>query len=145
MKFSGKKICLIAVFILSFFFATNFCSAALLKNSAAIKTQVDASAGSYDTNIKIYTLAQTLINAFLSLVGVILLAYLLYSGYNWMTARGDEEKVTKAKDTITRAIIGVIIIVAAYAISIFVMGKLQQGILGNGTATSATTPITPVP
>ena len=34
---------------------------------------------------------------------------MLYAGYHWMTARGEEEKVEKAKDTIQRAIVGIII------------------------------------
>ena len=71
------------------------------------------------------------IQAFLGLLGVIFLSYLLYAGYAWMTAQGDEEKVTKAKDTIQRAIIGIIVTIGAYAISYFVLDKLvfKGGIL----------------
>ena len=64
------------------------------------------------------------IQAFLGLLGVIFLAYLLYAGYHWMTAQGDEEKVTKAKDTLQRAIIGIIVTIGAYAITYFVLDKL---------------------
>lgn len=64
------------------------------------------------------------IQAFLGLLGVIFLVLIIYAGYSWMTAQGDEEKVTKAKDTIQRAIIGLVIIIAAYAISYFVLQKL---------------------
>jgi hypothetical protein len=51
---------------------------------------------------------------------------MLYAGYNWMTAAGDEQKVEKAKDTITRAIIGIIITVSAYAITYFIFKYLDQ-------------------
>lgn len=64
------------------------------------------------------------IQAFLGLLGVIFLVYMLYAGYNWMIAQGDEEKVTKAKETIQRAIIGLIIVIAAYAISFWVFDRL---------------------
>ena len=64
------------------------------------------------------------IQAFLGLLGVLFLSYLLYAGYTWMTAQGEEEKVTKAKDTLQRAIIGLIIAIGAYAISFFVIDKL---------------------
>lgn len=67
------------------------------------------------------------IQAFLGLLGVIFLVYMLYAGYNWMIAQGEEEKVTKAKDTIQRAIIGLIIVIAAYAISAWVFSKLLYG------------------
>ena len=64
------------------------------------------------------------IQAFLGLLGVIFLIYMIYAGYSWMTAQGDEEKVTKAKDTIQRAVIGLIVIIGAYAISFWVFDKL---------------------
>jgi hypothetical protein len=49
----------------------------------------------------------------------------MYAGYLWMTARGNEQRLEKAKDTLTAAIIGLIIIAAAYAISYFVMSKIS--------------------
>ena len=147
MKFSGKKFYLVSIFslLLSFFFAANFCSAAFLKpgTQADIGEQAAKSAESgYETNnvSDIYALVQTVINAFLALVGVILLAYLLYAGYKWMTAHGEEKKVDQAKETIQRAITGIIIIVAAYAISVFVMSRLEAGTLRGGSNTSTTLP-----
>lgn len=64
------------------------------------------------------------VKAFLGLLGVIFLVLIIYAGYNWMIARGEEEKVTKAKDTLQRAIIGLIIVIGAYAISYFVINTL---------------------
>ena len=64
------------------------------------------------------------VQAALALIGVVFLALMIYAGYNWMTARGEEEKVEKAKDTITRAFIGLIIVVGAYAIWKFVFASL---------------------
>ena len=66
----------------------------------------------------------TVIQAFLGLLGVIFLVYMLYAGYNWMIAQGEEEKVEKAKDTIKRAVIGLIIVIGAYAISLWVFDRL---------------------
>jgi len=74
-----------------------------------------------------YKLSQIIglvIQAFLGLLGVIFLIYMIYAGYSWMTAQGDEEKVTKAKDTIQRAVIGRIVTIGAYAITYFVIQKL---------------------
>jgi hypothetical protein len=67
------------------------------------------------------------ISAFLSILAVVFVILIILAGYNWMTARGDEQKVTKAKDTIQRAIIGLIIIIAAYAITRFVFMRLPGG------------------
>ena len=64
--------------------------------------------------------AGTAVRAFLSLLGVIFIILILLAGYHWMTAAGDEEKVTKAKNTIRRAIIGLLIVVGSYAIWNFI-------------------------
>ena len=151
MKLYGKRICLVCIFalLLLFFFEVNFSSAAFLNTDTQglIQGHANNSAmfGGYEMTSDIYLLVQTVINAFLSLIGVILLAYLLYAGYKWMTAQGDEEKVTAAKETIYRAIIGIIIIVAAYAISIFVMSRLEAGTLKPSSGAGSSTPTAPAP
>ena len=70
------------------------------------------------------------IKGFLSVLGIIFIILIIVAGYNWMTAGGEEEKVTKAKDMIKRAVIGLIIIVAAYAISYFVFQALSGTVTG---------------
>lgn len=69
-----------------------------------------------------------IIAIFLSLLGVVFLILMIVAGFNWMTAGGDEEKISKARDTIREAIIGLVIVIAAYAISVFVI----QAIWGTG-------------
>lgn len=66
----------------------------------------------------------SLVATFLSLLGVIFMVLMIYGGYNWMTAAGDEAKIDKAKDTIRAAIIGLIIVIAAYGISVFVISRI---------------------
>jgi len=66
----------------------------------------------------------SIVQVLLSLLGVIFIVLMVYAGYNWMTASGDQAKVDKAKDTIQRAVIGLILIVGAYAIYIFVAERL---------------------
>lgn len=66
----------------------------------------------------------TFVKAFLSILGIIFLILMIYSGYHWMTAHGDDQKVTKAKDTLREATIGLVIVVGAYAITQFVLYKL---------------------
>jgi hypothetical protein len=65
-----------------------------------------------------------IINVLLGFLGIVLLGYLLYAGFLWMTAGGEEENVTKAKSMIKNSIIGLVIIVAAFAISSFVLQAL---------------------
>lgn len=61
----------------------------------------------------------------LSLVGVAFLILMIYGGVTWMLARGNDGEVTKAKDLIQAAIIGIVIVFAAYAITKFVGDSLM--------------------
>ena len=69
----------------------------------------------------------TAITALLSLLGVIFVALIVFSGFSWMIADGDEQKVTKAKDMIRESLIGLVIVLGAYAVSYFVIGFLMPG------------------
>lgn len=64
------------------------------------------------------------INTALSLLGVIFIVLMILAGYNWMTASGSQEKVQEAKDTITRAIIGLVIVIGSWAIWNFILENL---------------------
>ncbi|MFH1232593.1 MAG: hypothetical protein V1651_01860 [Patescibacteria group bacterium] len=90
-----------------------------------------ASKAGYNTGASVSLLAviSTIINVVLSLLGVIFLVLIIYAGFNWMTAAGDEKKVETAKGTITTAIIGLIVVLAAFTISWFVIGQLSPTLL----------------
>ena len=77
----------------------------------------------------IYTTIGLVINIALSLLGVIFLALIIYAGFEWMIARGDEAKVTKSKDIMKNAVIGLVIVLAAYVISYFVVYQLGSGLI----------------
>lgn len=66
----------------------------------------------------------------LGLIGIILVVLLLYAGFLWLTAGGNEEQITTAKAIIKNAVIGLAIILSAYAIVAFILKMLGVG--GNG-------------
>jgi len=70
-----------------------------------------------------------LINYLLTLLGIVFVGLILYGGFQWMTAGGNEEKIKKAKTTLTRAIIGLVIVLAAYSITWFVVNSLINATL----------------
>lgn len=84
----------------------------------------------------------TVIVGILSLAGTIFLVLTVYAGIMWMTAQGNDEKVTKAKDIVTQAIIGLAITLAAYAITAFVTGKLNPTTAPTPSPTPITTKVT---
>jgi len=62
----------------------------------------------------------------ISLLGIIMVVYIIYGGFLWTTAGGDSSKVQKAKDIIKNSIIGVIIVLASYLITQFVIDSLSR-------------------
>lgn len=60
----------------------------------------------------------------MSVAGIIFLAIVVFSGIQWMMAGGNEESVKKAKTRITRAIVGLIIVVGSWMIVNFVLKGL---------------------
>lgn len=86
-----------------------------------------ANAAGYKTgNIQIPTILGAILNALFAFIAVLFFGLMIYAGYNWMTAMGEGEKVDKAKDTLITSSIGLVIILAAYAITYFVFGSLAN-------------------
>lgn len=80
----------------------------------------DAAAGSLENTLGRY------IKTFLGILGIVALVLVIYAGFTWMMAQGDEKKVESAKNILKNAVIGLIIISTSYAITNFIFEKLQQ-------------------
>ena len=145
MQKKGKFIVMLILLFAFIFSLTTITQAQGLKDAFSVnnddnKDPLDtvAKAGGYKTDDapnQLNTHIATIINVVLSMLGIIFLLLMLYGGFLWMTAAGDEPKVTKAKDLIIAAIIGVILIVSAYAISYFIIEKVTTGALEESSAT----------
>ncbi|PIZ92613.1 MAG: hypothetical protein COX83_03940, partial [Candidatus Magasanikbacteria bacterium CG_4_10_14_0_2_um_filter_41_31] len=72
------------------------------------------------------------IGTLLSLVSVIFFILMIYGGLRWMLSRGNEDQSKKALDTIIAAIIGIIIVLASYAITTFVFNSVGSAAAGGG-------------
>lgn len=68
----------------------------------------------------------SVIGIVLSFVGVIFLILIIYAGFTWMLARGNESEAKKAKDLMYDAVIGLVIIMSAYAITSFIGNSLAN-------------------
>ncbi len=66
------------------------------------------------------TLLGNVIGTALSMISVIFFLLMVYGGFLWMTAHGDSGQVDKAKDTIIAAVIGILVVLASYAITTFI-------------------------
>jgi hypothetical protein len=102
--------------------AVQFASAqAPIDNQSEIQRQLGAAAGSQGANMgqpsdPRYIVA-IIIRAVLGLLGTIFLVLTIYAGFLWMTAAGNEDKVTKAKKLLFDGVIGIAIILTAYSIT----------------------------
>lgn len=67
-----------------------------------------------------------IINVLLGVLGVIAVVLILAGGFKWMTSGGNEEKVGEAKKLLSAGLIGLVIILAAYAIASYVVGTLSN-------------------
>lgn len=65
-----------------------------------------------------------IINVLMGLLGIIAVVIILLGGFKWMTAGGSEDKVGEAKKLIMQGIIGLVIILSAWAIARFVVDSL---------------------
>ena len=89
-----------------------------LAQLAAPKTIGGLSERSLDVTIN------NILTAVLGLVGIIALGVILYGGFRWMTAAGNEEAVGEAKKIITAGVIGLIIVIVAWAVFSFVISTV---------------------
>lgn len=76
------------------------------------------------TNTNPQVVAARIINVALGFLGIIAVVIVLYGGFMWMTAAGNEERIGKAKQILTAGIIGLVIIIMAWAIASYVVSTL---------------------
>lgn len=93
-------------------------------------TSVYADAGTFlpdGPNTTIPEIIKTLLNFATVFAVVVCVAILIFAGYNYMTANGDENKISSATKSITWAIIGLVVAFAARILITFVIGKIFPG------------------
>ena len=73
------------------------------------------------------SVAARVINLILLIAGILAVIYLIWSGLIYITAGGDTAKADKGRTGIVNAVIGLVIIAAAYIIVRFVSGALYAG------------------
>lgn len=89
---------------------------------------IAAKKAKYDTSSSgdAYSMVESVVNLFLILTGFVFFGYFLYAGLRWMTARGNDEFIQRAKDSMSSAVWGLIIVTAAYALTNFVFNALNS-------------------
>jgi hypothetical protein len=125
---SIKKLLLVIILIMTLGFLMQPVFAANLRDAFGQATEDPlysaAKQSGYDTKNSagsVEIIIGQVIQAVLSLLGVIFLILMIYGGFTWMKAMGNETEVTKAKNILSAAVIGLLIVMGAYAISFFII------------------------
>ena len=92
--------------------------------AASIGLEVGGSTGLGTRDLK-ETIVRV-VNVILGFLGILAVLLILYGGFKWMTAAGNEEKVGEAKKVIGAGIVGLVVILTAYAVAQFVISNLQS-------------------
>ena len=72
------------------------------------------------------TTVAKIINAALGLLGTVCVVLIVYAGIKYMTSGGDESKMKDATKVIMGAILGLLIIMSAYAISTYITKNIYE-------------------
>jgi len=79
-----------------------------------------------------------IVNILLAILAIVFLILIIYGGYAWMTAMGQEDKIKKAKQIIINAAIGLLIVILSYAIVNFVITLLINSAVFQGSGGQTT-------
>lgn len=116
----------------------NYASGQMLGDTSKLESMTSET-GKFSNlgQVEIGQIAARGIQVVLGFLAIIFLGLTIMSGFNWMTAQGNDETIKKAQGTLKAAIIGLIIVLAAYTITYFVFAQLPfGGSSGNGVNTS---------
>ena len=91
---------------------------------SGLKTTGDIAVGVETTQSSLSDIIGGVIKTALGLVGTIFLVLIIYGGFLWMTARGEEEQVKKAQKIVVQTVIGLVLVLSAYAITLLVTGQV---------------------
>ncbi|MDD5071117.1 MAG: Ig-like domain-containing protein [Patescibacteria group bacterium] len=112
-----KNLIVIALLIIASFIVVNF---AFAQADLGMEYGEQIGLSSEDPRV----MAANVIRIALGFLGIIAVSLIIYAGWLYMTAAGEEEKIEKAKKILTGAIIGLIIILSSFAIASFVLNRL---------------------
>jgi hypothetical protein len=122
--FKRKKIIIGILLVFSIFLITHFANA---QDFGIEQVNNNINLSSDDPR----TIVGRIINITLSFLGLVVLVLMIYAGFLWMSSGGEEEKVRRAKSILKNAVIGLVIILASWAITTFIISRLWGATTGN--------------
>ena len=94
-----------------------------IENTGSFETDQGIAFQGADLGGHITKTISSILGFFTVIAGLAFIIYFFFGAIAWITSQGDEQKIKKARDTITTAFIGIVITVIAYPL-IYLLGKL---------------------
>lgn len=91
---------------------------------------LNGSLGKSDTDPR--DIAARIIQLALGFLGLIAVVIVLFGGFKWMTAAGNEDKVEEAKKVLGAGVVGLLIVLAAWGLSSWVISTIFTNVLQGG-------------
>ncbi len=124
-KISATILSLTTMFTLAFALTLPLAASAAPTSSVGVEDlglSYGAATGLTSTDIR--TTIARIIRVAMSLLGIVAVVIVLIGGFKWMTAGGNDDQVGEAKKWIFSGVIGLAIILSAYALASFVINQL---------------------
>ncbi len=128
-----KKMCRTIIVLASMLFVANFALALPvlaedkvnnLWGNDTLKRDIKDNSGLPSNVNDPRTVAANVIRYILGFLGILAVVIILYAGFKWMTSGGSEEKVGESKKMLIAGVIGLVIILSAYALADFVITQI---------------------
>ena len=97
------------------------------KAAAALSMDLPADFAGFSTQDLKTTIAN-IVRIVIGFLGIIVVLIILLGGFKWITSGGNEDKIGEAKKMISAGVIGLVIVLVAYAITTFVVNSLQGAV-----------------
>jgi len=111
-------------------FAVNAQSTVIQDGITETNTALGGSLGDADADPR--KIAANIINLALGFLGLIAVVIVLFGGFKWMTAAGNEDKVEEAKKVLGAGVVGLLIVLAAWGLSSWVINTILTDVLSSG-------------
>lgn len=85
--------------------------------TTGLNTTAEQGYGKLPTETNLALIIGRIIGAGLAFLGVIFFCLILYAGLGWILSMGKEEKINEAKEMIIAAVLGLLVVLGAYAIT----------------------------
>ena len=122
-------------------FLTQFSLVSIVKAASVDTTGLNVqdkalmSSSGLSGNSNLASIISVLISVVLGFLGIVFLALTIMAGFKWMTSQGNETEIKAAQGSLKNSIIGLLIVIAAYAItySVFKYLPFTSGTGGSGS------------